>query len=311
MWENSRLQGVGGVIAGIAKLGLGTVQFGLDYGVTNLRGRVSPDEASRIVGGAIAAGIRVFDTAAAYGDSETILGNALRHPEARIVTKLPALAAESIDAAAIDGLRRIFEQSLKRLRRPNVEGLLLHRPGDLGKPGGDKLARLLEELQACGFCRKIGVSVYDAAEIKAAQEFISIDMVQAPANLLDQRLLRDGSLQALKDAGCEVHVRSAFLQGLLIGLEGPLPAYFQRYAPMLDRVRAAAASAKLSTLELALGFLLEQPAIDHIIVGVTRAEELAAIFEAVRRLKTMPGGLEKLACDDAGLINPSGWPAAR
>lgn len=298
------------MIAGIAKLGLGTVQFGLDYGVTNLRGRVSPDEASRIVGDAIAAGIRVFDTAAAYGDSETILGNALRHPEARIVTKLPALAAESIDAAAIDGLRRIFEQSLKRLRRPNVDGLLLHRPGDLGKPGGDKLARLLEELQAGGFCSKIGVSVYDAAQIKAAQELISIEMVQAPANLLDQRLLRDGSLQALKDAGCEVHVRSAFLQGLLIGLEGPLPAYFQRHAPMLDRVRAAAASAKLSTLELALGFLLEQPAIDHIIVGVTRAEELAAIFEAVRRLKAMPGGLEKLACDDAGLINPSQWPAA-
>ena len=108
-------------------------------------------------------------------------------------------------------------------------------------------------------------------------------LVQAPANLLDQRLLRDGSLRALKDAGCEVHVRSAFLQGLLIGLDGPLPAYFQRYAAMLDRVRATAATAKLSTLELALGFLLEQPDIDHVIVGVTRAEELAAILDAARR----------------------------
>ena len=311
MRENSRLQGVGGVIGGIAKLGLGTVQFGLDYGVTNLRGRVSPDEASRIVGDAIAAGIRVFDTAAAYGDSETILGQALRHPEARIVTKLPALAGESVDGADIDGLRRIFEQSLKRLQRPNVDGLLLHRPDDLGKPGGEKLARLLADLKSAGLCRKIGVSVYDAAQIKAAQKSISLEMVQAPANLLDQRLLRDGSLQALKDAGCEVHVRSAFLQGLLIGLDGPLPAYFQQYAPMLDRVRAAAGAAKLSPLELALEFLLEQNDIDHIIVGVTRAEELAAILDAAGRPKAMPGSLEKLACDDPGLINPSLWPAAK
>lgn len=299
------------MIGGIAKLGLGTVQFGLDYGVTNLRGRVSREEASRIVGDAIAAGIRVFDTAAAYGDSETILGQTLRHPEARIVTKLPALAGESIDTAAIDGCRRIFEQSLKRLRRSNVDGLLLHRADDLAKPGGDRLARLLMDLKSAGLCRKIGVSVYDAAQIKAAQKPMPVELVQAPANLLDQRLLRDGSLQALKDAGCEVHVRSAFLQGLLIGLDGPLPAYFQRYAAMLDRVCAAAAAARLSTLELALGFLLEQPAVDHIVVGVTQAQELAAIFDAARRSKAMPGGLGKLACDDPGLINPSLWPAAK
>lgn len=299
------------MIAGIAKLGLGTVQFGLDYGVTNLRGRVSSDEASRIVDNAIAAGLRVFDTAAAYGDSETILGQTLRHPDARIVTKLPALAGETIDAAAIDGLRRIFEQSLKRLRRPDVHGLLLHRPDDLGKPGGDRLARLLEDLKRAGLCRKIGVSAYDAAQIKAAQKLISVELVQAPANLLDQRLLRDGSLRALKDAGCEVHVRSAFLQGLLIGLDGPLPAYFEPYAPVLDRIRATAAEASQSTLELALGFLLGQPDIDHVIFGVTRTEELAAILDAARRRMTMPGGLEKLACDAPGLINPSLWPATK
>ncbi len=299
------------MIGGIEKLGLGTVQFGLDYGVTNLRGRVSPDEAARIVGEAIRAGIRVFDTAAAYGDSETILGQTLRHPEARIVTKLPALAGDSIDAAAIDGLRQIFEQSLKLLQRQNVDGLLLHRPDDLAKPGSDKLAKLLADMKSAGLCRKIGVSVYDAAQIKAAQKAMSVELVQAPANLLDQRLLRDGSLHALKLAGCEVHVRSAFLQGLLIGLEGPLPAYFQRYAPVLDRVRATASGARMSMLELAVGFLLDQQAIDHIIVGVTRTEELAAILDAARQPKAMPGGFEKLACDDPGLINPSLWPAAK
>jgi aryl-alcohol dehydrogenase-like predicted oxidoreductase len=292
-------------------LGLGTVQFGLNYGVTNLRGRVSPDEAGQIIGDALAAGIRVFDTAAAYGDSETILGQALRHPDVRIVTKLPAIAGERIDTAAIDGLRHTFEQSLALLKRKAVDGLLLHRPDDLSKPGGGKLARLLEELKAAGRCSKIGVSVYDAPQIQTAQKSMPLDLVQAPANLLDQRLLRDGSLQALKDSGCEVHVRSAFLQGLLIGRDGLLPAYFERYAPAIKMVRAAAGDAQLSMLEVALGFLLTQPAIDHIIVGVTRADELAAIIAAARHPKALPPGLERLACDDPGVINPSLWPAAK
>jgi aryl-alcohol dehydrogenase-like predicted oxidoreductase len=235
----------------------------------------------------------------------------LRHPDVRIVTKLPAIAGERIDTAAIDGLRHTFEQSLALLKRKAVDGLLLHRPDDLSKPGGGKLARLLEELKAAGRCSKIGVSVYDAPQIQTAQKSMPLDLVQAPANLLDQRLLRDGSLQALKDSGCEVHVRSAFLQGLLIGRDGLLPAYFERYAPAIKMVRAAAGDAQLSMLEVALGFLLTQPAIDHIIVGVTRADELAAIIAAARHPKALPPGLERLACDDPGLINPSLWPAAK
>jgi aryl-alcohol dehydrogenase-like predicted oxidoreductase len=297
--------------SGIAKLGLGTVQFGLDYGVTNLRGRVSPEEAARIVEGATAAGIRVFDTAAAYGDSERILGRILRHPDARIVTKLPALAQETVDATAIDYMRRTFEQSLQWLQRTGIDALLLHRPDDLTKPGGEKLARLLVDLKGAELCRKIGVSVYDAAQIGAAQKIMPLDLVQAPANLLDQRLLSDGSLAALKAVGCEIHVRSAFLQGLLIGLDRLLPAYFERYRSVLDRVRNAAAESGLQPLELALGFLLQQDAIDHVIVGVTHVEELTAIIGAARQRKALPAELQKLACDEAGLINPSLWPAAK
>jgi len=293
---------------GIERLGLGTVQFGLDYGVTNRRGKVTRSEAELIVGDAVAAGVRVFDTASAYGDSETVLGEVLSHTEARIVTKLPALPDAAIDAAAIDGLRRSFEQSLARLKRSRVHGLLLHRPDDLTKPGGERLARLLEDLRSAGLCRKIGVSVYDSAQIEAVRKALRVDLVQAPMNLLDQRLLRNGALVRLKSQGCEVHVRSAFLQGLLLGASAPLPAYFQRYAAALERVRAAAKAAKVEVLELALGFLLAQADVDHIIFGVTSADELSAILAAARRPAALPSGLDKLACDEPGLINPSLWP---
>jgi aryl-alcohol dehydrogenase-like predicted oxidoreductase len=293
---------------GVERLGLGTVQFGLDYGVTNRRGKVTRGEAERIVGDALAAGIRIFDTASAYGDSETVLGEVLSHTEARIVTKLPALPGEIIDAAAIDGLRRSFEQSLTRLRRSRIHGLLLHRPDDLTKPGAERLARLLEDLRSAGLCRKVGVSAYDSAQIEAAEKALPVELVQVPMNLLDQRLLRNGALAQLKTHGCEVHVRSAFLQGLLLGASAPLPAYFERYATALERVHAVAQEAKMGVLELALRFLLNQSAIDHVIVGVTRADELSAIIAAASRPADLPSGLDKLACDDPGLINPSLWP---
>ena len=293
----------------IEKLGLGTVQFGLDYGMTNRGGKVGRTEAARIAGDAISAGIRVFDTAAAYGDSEAVLGEILHHPDARIVTKLPAVPDERIDAAAIEKLRRGFDQSLSRLKRSQVHGLLLHRPDDLTKPGGEQLARLLEDLQSAGLCRKIGVSAYEGTQITAAQKMMRVTLVQAPLNLLDQRLLRSGVLAQLKSQGCEIHVRSAFLQGLLLG-SSALPNYFERYAAALDQVRTAAAAAKMTVLELALAFLLDQPDIDHVIFGVTRAEELSAIVAAAKSARQLPPDLKMLACDEPGLINPSLWPAS-
>jgi aryl-alcohol dehydrogenase-like predicted oxidoreductase len=295
---------------GIGKLGLGTVQFGLNYGITNRQGKVAKAEAARIVGDAVAAGIRVFDTAAVYGDSETVLGEILAHAESRIVTKLPSVPDEKIDSTVVDRLRRGFEQSMARLKRREVHGLLLHRPDDLTKPGGERLARLLEDLQSAGMCRKIGVSAYDGAQIAAAQNAMRVELAQAPLNLLDQRVLQDGTLARLKAKGCEIHVRSAFLQGLLLGSSTPAPDYFQPYAAVLDRVRTAAAAAKMGVLELALGFLLEQPDVDHVIFGVTRADELSAILAAARRPRQLPAGLERLACDEPGLINPSLWPGA-
>jgi aryl-alcohol dehydrogenase-like predicted oxidoreductase len=291
------------------RLGLGTVQFGLDYGIANRGGKVEPAEAARIVDRALDAGLRCFDTAAAYGDSEEVLGRILRHPDARIVSKLPPAGGEAVDEAAIDLLRRTVDRSLMRLRRDRLYGLLLHRPDDLNKPGGEKLARLLDDLRSSGVCAKVGVSVYERRQIEFARRHLRLDLVQAPANLLDQRLLRDDSLQRLKDDGCEVHVRSAFLQGLILASPSQLPDYFKPYRDAIERLRRAAAGAGMPMPALALGFLLSQPAIDRVIVGVTSAAELAEILAAARAPAPLPAALEKLASDDPGLVDPSRWPA--
>ena len=286
------------------------MQFGLAYGVTNERGRVPESEVGRIVETAIAAGIDVFDTAAAYGDSESVLGRALgSHTEIRVVSKLPAIAADSIGAAEVEQCRAAVDGSLTRLRRASLDTLLLHRPDDLRKPGADRLVALLLVLKQSGVLAKIGVSAYDSAQIAFAQTVLPLDVVQVPVNLLDQRLLLDGTLERLKHGSVEIHARSAFLQGVLLADPSRLPHHFGRYRDQLHGVAAAAEGTGLSRLGLCLRFVLMQPLVDRVIVGVTSVEELRQILDAASDPVALPDGLTTLACDDADLLNPSLWPA--
>jgi aryl-alcohol dehydrogenase-like predicted oxidoreductase len=287
------------------------VQFGLAYGVTNARGQVPESEAGPIVETAIAAGIDLFDTAAAYGDSESILGRALEASrDVRIVSKLPPVVGDSIDFAEVDRCRAVVERSLTRLRRGTLDTLLLHRPDDLRKPGADRLVAFLEDLKQTGIIGKIGVSAYDLAQIEIAQTVMSVDAVQVPLNLLDQRLLQDGTLERLKVGNVEVHARSAFLQGALLADPARLPRHFAPYREQLRAVAALADRAGLSRLSLCLRFVIAQPVVDRVIVGVTSVEELRQIVEAARTPAALPEGLTNMACRDPNLVNPSLWWAA-
>ena len=295
----------------IRKLGLGTVQFGLAYGVTNERGRVPAAEAEAIVGAALAAGIDLFDTAAAYGDSESVLGNALgSRGDLCIVSKLPPLAADRIGEAEIEQCRAALQRSLAQLRRPSIYALLLHRPDDLRKPGAERLVALLAELKGAGTVVKIGVSAYDRAQIELALDRLPLDAVQVPVNLFDQRLLQDGTLDRLQRRRVEVHARSAFLQGALLAEPSSLPGHFAPHRDRLNAVSMAAGRAGLSRLALCLRFVLNQPVIDRVIVGVTAVAELRQILAAATDATPLPDDLAALASDDPRLVNPALWPAA-
>jgi aryl-alcohol dehydrogenase-like predicted oxidoreductase len=286
------------------------VQFGLPYGVTNVRGQVPRAEILAIVEAAIGRGIDLFDTAPAYGESERVLGEVLAGLELRVVSKLPPIAADCIDAAEVDWCRRAVEESLARLRRSSLYGLLLHRPDDLRKPGGDRLAAFLDDLKRVGAVARIGVSAYDRAQIELASDRLPLDLVQVPVNLLDQRLLRDGTLEYLKCRNVEIHARSAFLQGALLADMELLPGHLAAYRDRFEAVAAAADGARMSRLALCLRFVLDRPAIDRVIVGVTSLQELRQIVAATSDGRPLPDGLAALACDDPRLIDPSRWPPA-
>jgi aryl-alcohol dehydrogenase-like predicted oxidoreductase len=199
------------------QIGLGTVQWGKAYGISNAMGRTPPSEVARILKEAESNGVAVLDTAPAYGSAEMVLGRTLEPGHGfRIVTKTASINGTAVDDDALAHVRATFMRSLDRLRSESVAGLLVHDTADLLATGGERLAELLLELKSAGLVEKIGFSVYSPEDIDRAQEVLQPDLLQAPLNVLDQRLLVGSRLQRLQDAGIEVHIRSVFLQGLLV-----------------------------------------------------------------------------------------------
>ena len=284
------------------QLALGTAQLGQPYGIANRSGQPSFDTARDIVRCAQAAAVDTLDTAMSYGDSEQILG-AIGTGGLRIVTKLPPLAAEG--SALAGWVRQCVTRSMERLRVAQLHALLLHRPLDATGPHAAELLAALRSLRAEGLVRKIGVSLYAASDLDAITQAMDLDLVQAPYNVLDRRLERSGWLARLQRHGVEVHVRSAFLQGLLLLPESALPAAFARWRPLWARWHTWTQQQGLTPSRAALGFALGTPGVDRVVVGVERVEQLQELLENATPFDSeVPDGL---ASDDLELIDPTRW----
>lgn len=292
-----------------ARIGLGTVQLGLDYGVTNQNGRVPEGEAREILRLAAASGMDTIDTAFLYGDSEAVLGRCTPPETLRIVTKTPKFAGMGPDEAAAH-LREAFAQSLARLGRERIHGLLLHDPADLSGPAGTALWAAMAALRAEGRVAKIGVSVYEGAEIDALLDRFPLDLVQLPWNPLDHRLEQGGQLDRLAAAGVEVHARSLFLQGLLLQDPAAIPERFAPVRRAVEALRAACAGEGLTMLEGVMALALARAGIDRFICGVAAAHELHAIVLAAETGQRVKHRLRLPIMDalDPLYLNPARWP---
>lgn len=291
------------------KLALGTVQFGLPYGITNTAGQVAEDEVTRILHRARELGLEVLDTAAAYGESERVLGRCGREAHAfQLYTKTLPAGQAGVDAAAIRRVVQGVHGSLSNLGVERLDGLLVHHAGDLLGEGGQDLYAALLGLKAEGVIERLGVSVYSVDEAREATKRYHIDAMQLPLNVLDQSFASSGELVRLKQAGVEIHTRSAFLQGVL--LADKLPAFLHTLAPGFARFKAVCAQAGMSQLEGSLAFLRQQGVIDHVVVGVLDVGQLEQIATAWHR-SAAHLAFDFTACNMESLpaITPSNWPA--
>lgn len=291
----------------MSELGLGTAQLGLPYGVSNSTGQPSEAEAAAILERALEHGVRAIDTAPAYGESEELLGRLLpAGAPVRIVTKTAPLSGNEVSEADCDAVRRSAERSLGRLHRDRLDALLVHHGSDLALPGGERLAVTLVELRDAGVVHKLGASVYDREELDAARERLPLDLVQLPLNAFDQRFLRDETLEQLRDEGVEVHVRSAFLQGLLLMAPEELPVHLAAAELPLRRFHEERRRAGLEPIEAALGFAAAA-GVAVILVGTNSVDELEQCLAALRGRPGPGMDYAPLAVEDPDLIDPRRW----
>jgi len=284
------------------RLALGTVQFGLPYGVTNRAGQVSVVDVKMILHSARQHGITLLDTAMAYGDSETVLGN-VGTQEFAVVTKLPPIPDQTGNPAS--WVRGQVEGSLSRLGRKSLYGLLIHQASQLQGKFGGVLAKELTALRQEGIVKKIGVSVYGPCELEAATLAMNLDLVQAPFNIIDRQLHTSGWLDRLYKKDIEVHVRSVFLQGLLLTRDKGLRIRFKRWQPIFEHWDSWLDRAQVSPIQACLAYATSFSQISKIVVGVDSAEQFNELLAYAE--KPAPRDFPDIASQDSQLINPALW----
>jgi len=293
------------------KLALGTVQFGLNYGVSNKQGQVSKSQVKDILEQALSLGIDTLDCASAYGDSEQVLGALVSQGDFNIVTKIPALADE------YTSLVHYFKSSLEKLQQESVYALLLHHSENLiTHPYKKQLFQQLQSLKHRKLTQNIGVSLYSPEQLKTIALHYPIDIVQVPVNIFDQRFLAKDIIGLCRKKQIKLHVRSLFIQGLIFIDMPNLPQYFTPFKDKLLAFSQLANYLGCSKLTLALAIVAQDSldtydVIEKLVIGVCNVVQLNQIVQAYQQARTLTVTIEELATlkdNRLELINPSYWP---
>ncbi len=285
------------------ELALGTAQFGLSYGVAGRGCSVPPDEVRAILQRASALGVRTLDTAAAYGDIEPRLRALADGLPLHFISKLPACPADVDSAAAAAWAQAGLARSIERLG-PALTGFMFHRADDLLERHADAMWQACQPL-AQAHSIKLGVSCYDTATLTRVRDRFPVTIAQLPGNALDQRFAHAEA--ATLTTPLELHLRSAFLQGLLLMEHTAAAHRVPAAASALARWHGWCNTQGLTPLVAALGLVKGMRAVSHCVVGVdnlAQLEEIASAWAAAPVLHA-----PELQCNDLAVIDPRQWPA--
>jgi aryl-alcohol dehydrogenase-like predicted oxidoreductase len=284
------------------KLGLGTVQLGIDYGIANRTGKLDKAEAVAILHAAADGGIECFDTAAAYGDSEEIIGRFIKESgfQPKLCTKFSCCALAE----------RELRESLACLGVERLDYFLLHKPAEVFLP---EFGAVLESIRKNPAVGKVGVSVYSIDEVLECLNH-GVEVLQIPFNIIDSRLVTSGLLKRLKSRGVELHARSIYLQGMLISgtttkLPGEsLPPGAEKYLEMLEML---AKEQGLSVKELCFLYVRDCGDIDRFFIGCETVEQVVenlALYRLPKLSKEFIDKAQALFGDVPDkILNPALW----
>ncbi len=256
------------------KLSLGTVQFGLDYGI---RGQKKPSTAYavRCLETALERGITAFDTAAAYGNAEEIVGLFLKNKGAVrdgifLSTKmLPNVLDEVQPRDYQRVIKEHLEHSLRVLHTDYADAYIMHSARYAFR---EDILEALAAVKETGLAVKTGVSVYEPEEAFACFDSEFVDFIQLPYSVFDHRMKEAGVLDAAN--ACQIHSRSAFIQGLITMTEDEVPPFLAKAKPIVKRIGAISDQTGISRVALAMAYVRRENAISHLVFGVDSAEQL-------------------------------------
>jgi hypothetical protein len=282
---------------------LGGAQLGLPYGILNGGETLSREEVARILDTAVDRGIDSIDTAIAYGQSESIIGETSQN-RFNIISKLPPLPVDISNVS--EWVHSQVQGSLSRLKCTSLDALLLHRPQDLTGAQGAELYAAIGSLMAEKMIHRFGVSIYSPDDLEGIIDTFEIHVVQAPLNVFDRRIL--GVTDQLSALDIEVHVRSVFLQGVLIASPQDRPHRFEPWSEHFALFDEWVRSSGLSAMACCMGFALQQPGIAKLVIGTTSAESLDEIMNSIpNSVLEVPTHLQSSV---EQLIDPRFWNAA-
>ena len=282
---------------------LGGAQLGLPYGILNGGETLSREEVARILDTAAGHGIDAIDTAIAYGQSESVIGETAQN-RFKIISKLPPIPLDVSNVS--QWVRTQVDASLSRLKCTSLDALLLHRSQDLTDAHGAELYATINSLKVEKIIQRFGVSIYTPDELRGIIGTFDIDVVQAPLNVFDRRIL--GVIDQLTALNIEVHVRSVFLQGVLIAKPENRPQRFQPWSEHFARFDEWVLSSGVSAMACCLGFALQQSGVAKLVIGTTSPEALTEIMTSIPNIKLeVPADLQS---SSEQLIDPRVWSVA-
>lgn len=272
------------------RIGIGTVQFGATYGISNKTGQTTIEEVSKILALALENGISVLDTASGYGESEKVLGQ-FDLAKFKIVSKF--LPPENGDL-----IEKQLNNSLINLNVKALYGYLAHRVSNVLE--NPRQWDELNELKNKGRIEKIGFSFNTPEEAQNVLELeMYPDLVQIPYNYFDHRF--DNYIELFKSMGCEMHTRSAFLQGLFFLKPEDLYQNFSLVAPLIKTMQE---KHKENLSGALLNYCFNNSNIDFVIIGLNDTQQLYANFEGMAAAQP----LEKLNLQIPDqIVTPSLW----
>ena len=286
------------------KLILGTVQFGLDYGINNNSGKLSEKDVTEILNTAYAYGIKLLDTAEAYGDSQERIGAYHKNSinKFQVITKFSS-SIHNLPTNIIDRVKR----NIETLKVSSLYCYMFHNYSDF-----EKYFKVYEndllQLKKEGHIKKIGVSVYTNDEFKKVLENKDIDLIQVPFNLLDNYNKRGDLFSKAKELNIEIHTRSAFLQGLFFKNTEELQDVLVPLIPYLKELQGMCLE-NYKINDLALSYVYSQNNIDNVLIGVDSVLQLQSNVSSINKSiseKTIKQ-INRINVKEINLLNPSNW----